>query len=114
MRAFWGAEPSRVGDRRSGGIGLLSLAYGNGEAESICDLASGRDHARRSCDWGDSDQDILNVLDRDPGFHSRPHERQRPTWPEVRRQLTHGWELVSASALPLVVLMVTTLPRFTD
>src|SRR5690242_13154232 len=33
----------------------------------------------------------------------RIHDGRRPTWWEVRRQLTKGWELVSASALPLVV-----------
>jgi hypothetical protein len=36
----------------------------------------------------------------------RIHEDRRPTWREVRRQLGTGWEIVSASTLPLVVLAV--------
>lgn len=36
----------------------------------------------------------------------RIHEQHRPTWSAVRRQLTTGWEIVTASALPLVVLLV--------
>lgn len=39
----------------------------------------------------------------------RIHDGRRPTWQEVRRQLTRGWELVSASALPLVVLSLARL-----
>jgi hypothetical protein len=39
----------------------------------------------------------------------RIHDGRRPTWREVRRQLTRGWELVTASALPLVVLTLSTL-----
>ena len=38
----------------------------------------------------------------------RIHDGRRPTWREVRTQLTRGWELVSASALPLIVLTLTT------
>jgi len=34
----------------------------------------------------------------------RIHEGRRPTWQHVRDQLTSGWELVTASFLPLVVL----------
>jgi hypothetical protein len=34
----------------------------------------------------------------------RIHDGRRPTWRQVRRQLTGGWEMVWASALPLVVL----------
>ena len=36
----------------------------------------------------------------------RIHENRRPTWAVVLRQLTLGWEMVTASALPLVVLLV--------
>lgn len=36
----------------------------------------------------------------------RIHDGRRPTWRQVRLQLTTGWEIVSASALPLVVLVV--------
>jgi hypothetical protein len=36
----------------------------------------------------------------------RIHEDRRPSWTEVRRQLGEGWEIVTASALPLVVLAV--------
>jgi hypothetical protein len=36
----------------------------------------------------------------------RIHEGHRPSWTSVRYQLTHGWELVSASALPLITLAV--------
>jgi hypothetical protein len=35
----------------------------------------------------------------------RIHAGHRPTWHTVRRQLTSGWELVTASTLPLVVLL---------
>jgi hypothetical protein len=38
----------------------------------------------------------------------RIHDGRRPTWHEVRRQLTSGWEFVTASALPLVVLTLST------
>ena len=34
----------------------------------------------------------------------RIHEGRKPTWQHVREQLTSGWELVTASFLPLVVL----------
>ena len=34
----------------------------------------------------------------------RIHDGRRPTWQEIRRQLTTGWEMVSASVLPLVVM----------
>jgi small-conductance mechanosensitive channel len=34
----------------------------------------------------------------------RIHEDKRPTWRQVRRQLGSGWEMVTASALPLIVL----------
>lgn len=36
----------------------------------------------------------------------RIHEGRRPSWRHVRTQLTTGWEIVTASALPLVVLTV--------
>ena len=36
----------------------------------------------------------------------RIHEGHRPSWTSLRYQLTHGWELVSASALPLITLAV--------
>ena len=36
----------------------------------------------------------------------RIHEGHRLSWATVRHQLTHGWEMVSASALPLIVLAV--------
>jgi positive regulator of sigma E activity len=36
----------------------------------------------------------------------RIHAGQRPAWHQVRRQLTRGWEMVSASLLPLVVLVL--------
>ncbi|MEU8240250.1 hypothetical protein AB0C07_18545 [Actinoplanes missouriensis] len=39
----------------------------------------------------------------------RIHEGHRPTWHTVRRQLTTGWEIVTASALPLLVLVVARL-----
>jgi hypothetical protein len=38
----------------------------------------------------------------------RIHEDRRPTWSEVRRQLSTGWEIVTASALPLIVLAILT------
>ncbi|WP_433291770.1 hypothetical protein ACQP2F_26270 [Actinoplanes sp. CA-030573] len=36
----------------------------------------------------------------------RIHEGHRPTWHTVRRQLTTGWEIMSASLLPLIVLLL--------
>jgi hypothetical protein len=36
----------------------------------------------------------------------RIHEGHRPTWHEVRLQLTTGWEIVTASAIPLAVLAI--------
>jgi hypothetical protein len=39
----------------------------------------------------------------------RIHDGQHPTWREVRRQLTQGWEFVTASFLPLVVMIVVRL-----
>lgn len=36
----------------------------------------------------------------------RIHEGHRPSRTTVRHQLTHGWEMVTASTLPLVVLAV--------
>ncbi|GIF21913.1 hypothetical protein BJ973_002240 [Actinoplanes tereljensis] len=36
----------------------------------------------------------------------RIHEGHRPRWRTVRRQLTSGWEIMSASVLPLVVLLL--------
>jgi hypothetical protein len=36
----------------------------------------------------------------------RIHEGHRPAWAVVRRQLSTGWEIVTASALPLFVLVV--------
>lgn len=35
----------------------------------------------------------------------RIHEGRRPTWAQVRGQLTSGWEFVTASFLPLLVLL---------
>ncbi|GIF02631.1 hypothetical protein [Actinoplanes siamensis] len=35
----------------------------------------------------------------------RIHEGHRPTWHTVREQLTSGWELVTASVLPLLALI---------
>jgi hypothetical protein len=40
---------------------------------------------------------------------ARIHDDVRPSWPHVRRELTTGWEFVTASALPLVVLLITRL-----
>jgi hypothetical protein len=37
---------------------------------------------------------------------ARIHSGRRPSWPELRRQLSSGWEIVSASTVPLVVLAV--------
>jgi hypothetical protein len=39
----------------------------------------------------------------------RIHAGHRPGWHTVRRQLTSGWEMITASALPLVVLIVARL-----
>lgn len=39
----------------------------------------------------------------------RIHEGHRPSWSTVRHQLTHGWEMVTASVLPLLTLAVMTL-----
>jgi hypothetical protein len=36
----------------------------------------------------------------------RIHEGRRPSWHTVRDQLTSGWEIMSASLLPLVVLLL--------
>jgi len=36
----------------------------------------------------------------------RIHAGRKPTWAEVRRQLGTGWEIVTASTLPLIVLAV--------
>ena len=38
----------------------------------------------------------------------RIHEEAPPELDQVRHQLTHGWEMVTASALPLTVLAVLT------
>jgi hypothetical protein len=35
----------------------------------------------------------------------RIHEGRRPSWRAVRRQLAGGWEMVTASALPVAVLV---------
>jgi hypothetical protein len=39
----------------------------------------------------------------------RIHEGHRPSWPAVRAQLTTGWEIISASLLPLLVLLLARL-----
>jgi hypothetical protein len=39
----------------------------------------------------------------------RIHQGHRPSWSQVRVQLTSGWEMVSASYAPLAVLAVLTL-----
>lgn len=39
----------------------------------------------------------------------RIHDGRRPTWRQVRLQLTTGWEIVTASTLPLVVLVAVSL-----
>ncbi|SES31833.1 hypothetical protein SAMN05216199_2823 [Pedococcus cremeus] len=39
----------------------------------------------------------------------RIHRGHRPTWAQAREQLTDGWEMVSASYLPLAVLSVLSL-----
>ena len=38
----------------------------------------------------------------------RIHEGHRPNWTSVRYQLTHGWEMVTASVLPLLGAQVRT------
>ena len=38
----------------------------------------------------------------------RIHEGHHPNWTSVRHQLTHGWEMVTASGLPLTVLALLT------
>ena len=38
----------------------------------------------------------------------RIHDGHRPTWGQVRRQLTSGWEIITASTLPLLVLLAFT------
>lgn len=37
---------------------------------------------------------------------ARIHDGRRPTWSHVRRELTHGWGIVSASTIPLLVLVI--------
>ena len=37
---------------------------------------------------------------------ARIHDGHRPTWRQARHELTHGWPMVTASAVPLVVLLV--------
>jgi VIT1/CCC1 family predicted Fe2+/Mn2+ transporter len=39
----------------------------------------------------------------------RIHEGHHPRWPAVRAQLTSGWEMITASLLPLGVLLVAKL-----
>lgn len=39
----------------------------------------------------------------------RIHEGHRPSWATVRGQLTSGWEIMSASLIPLVVLLLVRL-----
>jgi hypothetical protein len=39
----------------------------------------------------------------------RIHQGHRPSWAQVRHQMTEGWAMVSASYLPLAVLSVLTL-----
>lgn len=39
----------------------------------------------------------------------RIHQGHRPSWTQVRHQMTEGWAMVSASYLPLAVLSVLTL-----
>jgi hypothetical protein len=36
----------------------------------------------------------------------RIHEGRRPSWNTVRHQLTSGWEIITASTLPLLVLVM--------
>ena len=40
---------------------------------------------------------------------ARIHDGRRPTWRQMRHELTHGWQMVSASSIPLVVLLVAAL-----
>jgi hypothetical protein len=37
---------------------------------------------------------------------ARIHDGRRSDWAQVRHELTHGWEMVTASAIPLIVLVV--------
>jgi hypothetical protein len=37
---------------------------------------------------------------------ARIHDGHRPNWAQVRHELTHGWEMVTASMIPLIVLVV--------
>src|SRR4051794_33347992 len=39
----------------------------------------------------------------------RIHDGRRPSWRHVRQELTRGWQIVTASVLPLLVLVVTAL-----
>jgi hypothetical protein len=39
----------------------------------------------------------------------RIHSGHRPSWPQLRQQLTSGWEMVTASYTPLAVLGVLSL-----
>ncbi|GAA0420197.1 hypothetical protein Aca07nite_12100 [Actinoplanes capillaceus] len=39
----------------------------------------------------------------------RIHEGQRPPWHTIRRQLTTGWEMITASGIPLIVLIAVRL-----
>jgi hypothetical protein len=36
----------------------------------------------------------------------RIHEGHPPAWPQIRSQFTRGWQMVTASALPVIVLAV--------
>ncbi|GGK42025.1 hypothetical protein GCM10010124_38530 [Pilimelia terevasa] len=40
---------------------------------------------------------------------ARIHEGRRPPWPVIRAQLSQGWELLTASALPVAVLVAARL-----
>jgi hypothetical protein len=40
---------------------------------------------------------------------ARIHDGHRPHWPQVRFHLTRGWEIVTASFLPLAVLLLLSL-----
>jgi hypothetical protein len=44
----------------------------------------------------------------------RIHEGHRPSWQHVRQQLTSGWEMVTASALPLATMIVLRLLGLTQ
>ena len=37
---------------------------------------------------------------------ARIHQKHRPGWRDVRRQFTLGWEMVTASLVPLAVFLV--------